>query len=74
MPGDNSSFIRSKILKHGDELELLFNTDILLMRRLLADGEKLYRAANWTSRIGMNIGSRMVGWRYFIGTRCTSVT
>jgi len=43
MPGDNSSFIRSKLLKYKDDLELLFNTDNLLMRRLIADGEKFYR-------------------------------
>jgi hypothetical protein len=46
IPGDNSSFIRSKILKYGDELEVLLSTDILLIRRLVADGEKLYRAAD----------------------------
>ncbi len=45
MPGDNSSFIRSKLLKYGDEMEMLFNTDTLLVRRLLADGERCYRAA-----------------------------
>ena len=45
MPGDNSSFIRTKLLKYGSEMEMLFNTDTLLIRRLLADGEKCYRAA-----------------------------
>ena len=45
MPGDNSSFIRAKLLKYGSEMEMLFNTDTLLIRRLLADGEKCYRAA-----------------------------
>jgi hypothetical protein len=44
IPGDNSTFFRSKILRYDDQLELLLNTDILLIRRLLADGEKLYRA------------------------------
>jgi len=43
IPGDNSTFVRSKILRYQDDLELFFNTDILLIRRLLADGEKLYR-------------------------------
>lgn len=43
MPGDNSSFIRSKLLKYKGDLELLFNTDNLLVRRLIAEGEKLYR-------------------------------
>jgi Glycosyl transferase family 2 len=46
IPGDNSSFIRSKISKYGDELDALLSTDILLIRRLTADGEKLYRAAD----------------------------
>jgi hypothetical protein len=44
IPGDNSTFIRAKILRYYDELEMLFNTDILLIRRLLANGEKLYRS------------------------------
>lgn len=44
IPGDNSSFIRSKLLKYGEELETLLSTDILLTRRLIADGERLYRA------------------------------
>ena len=48
IPGDNSTFIRSKLLKFEDELEVLLSTDILLIRRLVADGEKLYRAANLT--------------------------
>jgi glycosyl transferase family 2 len=45
MPGDNSSFIRSKLLRYSSEMEMLFNTDTLLIRRLLADGEECYRAA-----------------------------
>jgi hypothetical protein len=44
MPGDNSSFVRAKLLRYGDDIERLFNTDTLLMWRLLADGERLYRA------------------------------
>src|SRR4051812_22093990 len=43
IPADNGSFVRSKLLKFGDDLELLFNTDVLLTRRLVAAGEKLYR-------------------------------
>jgi hypothetical protein len=46
LPGDNSSFIRSKILKFEDELEVLLNSDILLIHRLTATGEKLYRAGD----------------------------
>lgn len=46
IPGANSSFIRSKLLNVGDDLELLLGSDILLIRRLRAKGEKLYRAAN----------------------------
>jgi hypothetical protein len=46
IPADNASFIRSKLLKFEEELELLFNTDVLLTRRLIAQGEKLYRAGN----------------------------
>jgi hypothetical protein len=45
MPGDNGSFIRSKLLRYGHEMEMLFNTDTLLIRRLLADGDQCYRAA-----------------------------
>jgi len=48
IPGDNSTFLRAKLLKFKDELEVLLSTDILLIRRLVADGEKLYRAANLT--------------------------
>ena len=50
MPADNSSFIRSKLLKYGDEMEMLFNTDNLLIQRLLADGEKCYRAGELNLR------------------------
>lgn len=48
IPGHNSSFIRSKLLKFRDELEWLLGTEILLIRRLVADGEKFYRAADLT--------------------------
>jgi hypothetical protein len=62
MPGDNSSFLRSKLLKYGDKMEMLFNTDTLLVWQLLADGEKLYRAAglelqHWNEHIFSD------GWR-----------
>jgi Glycosyl transferase family 2 len=46
--GGNSSFIRSKIAKFGDELELLLSNEILLVRRLLAEGERFYRATDLT--------------------------
>ncbi len=46
IPGANSSFIRSKILKFEDELEVLLSTNVLLIRRLAANGEKFYRAAD----------------------------
>ena len=46
--GGNSSFIRSKIVKFEDELELLLSNEILLVRRLLAEGEKFYRATDLT--------------------------
>jgi glycosyltransferase involved in cell wall biosynthesis len=48
LPGDNSTFVRSKLLKFEDELDVLLNSDILLIRRLAADGDKLYRAADLT--------------------------
>jgi glycosyltransferase involved in cell wall biosynthesis len=62
MPGDNSSFIRAKLLKYGSEMEMLFNTDTLLIRRLLADGEKCYRAGelclqHWNEHVFAD------GWR-----------
>lgn len=44
IPGDNSSFIRSKILQFADDLEVMLNTDVLLIRRLVNQGEKLCRA------------------------------
>lgn len=43
IPGDNSTFIRSKLLRYNENLELLLNNDCLLIRRLLADGEKICR-------------------------------
>jgi glycosyltransferase involved in cell wall biosynthesis len=46
IPGANSSFVPTKLLNAGDDLELLLGSDILLIRRLRARGEKLYRAAN----------------------------
>ena len=48
IPGDNSSFIRSRIAKFEHELEPLLDSDTLLIRRLSAGGESLYRAANLT--------------------------
>jgi hypothetical protein len=46
IPADNSSFIRSKLARLETDLEMLFNTDTLLTRRLVDEGEKLYRAGN----------------------------
>lgn len=46
IPADNSSFIREKLLKLEPDLELLFNTDVLLTRRLADEGERLYRVGN----------------------------
>jgi hypothetical protein len=46
IPADNSSFIRSKLLRLENDLELLFNTDVLLIRRLAEDGDKLYRVGH----------------------------
>lgn len=48
IPGDNSSFVRAKLLKFEDELDLLLDTDILVIRRLVAAGEKFYRAGSLT--------------------------
>jgi glycosyltransferase involved in cell wall biosynthesis len=44
--GGNCSFIRSKIVKFGDDLDLLLSSEILLVRRLAADDERLYRATD----------------------------
>jgi hypothetical protein len=44
IPGDNSSFIRNKVLHYADDLEKMLNSDILLIRRLVDDGEQCYRA------------------------------
>jgi hypothetical protein len=44
MPGDNSSFVRSKILNGADDVEPLLGSDPLLIRHLVAAGEKCYRA------------------------------
>jgi glycosyltransferase involved in cell wall biosynthesis len=46
IPADNSSFVRSKLLRLEQDLELLFNTDVLLTRRLAEEGEKLYRVGD----------------------------
>ena len=46
IPADNACFIRSKLLKFEKDLELLFNTDVLLTRRLVAEGERLYRISD----------------------------
>jgi len=43
MSGDNSSFVRSKILNGADDLEAHLNSDPLLIRRLVDAGEKCYR-------------------------------
>lgn len=61
IPADNASFIRSKLLKFEEDLELLFNTDVLLTRRLIAEGEKLYRAGNLSLRHS-NESSLVSGW------------
>ena len=62
MPGDNSSFIRSKLLQYRQEMEMLFNNDTLLIRRLLADGEKCYRAAE-LNLVHWNEHLLADGWR-----------
>ena len=46
IPGANSSFIRSTLLKVWRRPGTLLGSDILLIRRLRANGERLYRAAN----------------------------
>jgi hypothetical protein len=61
IPADNASFIRSKLLKFEEDLELLFNTDVLLTRRLIAQGEKLYRAGNLSLKHS-NESSLVSGW------------
>lgn len=44
VPSHNSSFIRSKLLKFSDDLAMFLSTDILMMRCLIENGEKCYRA------------------------------
>jgi hypothetical protein len=44
MGSRNCSFIREKILKFQDDIEALFNTDILMADRLIESGEKCYRS------------------------------
>lgn len=46
IPGTNSSFIRSKLLRFETELALLLGSPILLVRRLAAEGERFYRASD----------------------------
>jgi glycosyltransferase involved in cell wall biosynthesis len=61
LPGDNSTFLRSKLLKFTDQLEVLLNSDILLIRKLAADGEKFYRAADLTLK-HWNESALFDGW------------
>jgi hypothetical protein len=44
--GSNCSFMRSRIAKLGTDLPVLLSSEILIVRRLLAEGEKLCRAPN----------------------------
>ena len=46
IPADNSTLVRSKVLRYKDDLAPLLNTDTLLIRRMVADGEKVYASAN----------------------------
>jgi hypothetical protein len=50
IPADNSTLVRAKVLRYKDELGLLLDTDALLIRRMVADGEKLYASANMQLR------------------------
>lgn len=44
IPGDNSTFVRTKVLNGVDNLEALLNSDPLLIQRLVDSGDKCYRA------------------------------
>jgi glycosyltransferase involved in cell wall biosynthesis len=46
IPADNSTLVRSKVLRYKDDLALLLDTDTLLIRCMVADGEKVYASAN----------------------------
>jgi hypothetical protein len=46
IPADNSTLVRSKVLQYIDDLALLLDTDTLLVRRMVAAGEKVYASAN----------------------------
>ena len=46
IPADNSTLVRSKVLRHKNDLALLLDTDTLLIRRMVADGEKIYASAD----------------------------
>jgi hypothetical protein len=46
IPADNSTLVRSKVLRHKDDLALLLDTDTLLIRRMVAAGEKVYASAD----------------------------
>ncbi len=61
IPADNASFIRPRLLKFEKDLELFFNTDVLLTRRLVAEGERLYRAESMALKHS-NESSFLGGW------------
>jgi hypothetical protein len=46
IPADNSTLVRSKVLRYQDDLTLLLDADTLLIRRMVADGEKVYASAD----------------------------
>jgi glycosyl transferase family 2 len=46
IPADNSTLVRSKVLRYKNDLALLLDTDTVLIRRMVADGEKVYASAN----------------------------
>lgn len=46
IPADNSTLVRSKVLRYKEDLALLLDTDTLLIRRMVADGEKVYASAD----------------------------
>lgn len=46
IPADNSTLVRSRVFRYQDDLALLLDTDTLLIRHMVADGEKFYASAD----------------------------
>lgn len=74
IPADNSTLVRSKLLRYKDDLALLLDTDTLLIRRMVADGDKVYASADlrfrhWNEELFLDSCKGLFYWnQMYIGT------